>query len=70
MRGGRIHTDRLMGAAHYTVSEEVATLVGDRTGLTAEAEVGRRRKKKIDWRDGKKIIREAMPSSAHSEAMP
>ena len=43
----------------------------DRTGLTAEAEVGRRRKKKIDWGDGGKInIREERTSSAHSESMP
>ena len=31
------------------MSEEAATLVKDRMGLTVEAEVGRRRKKKIDW---------------------
>ena len=69
--GGRTQTDGLMGAVHYSVSEEVSTLVGDRTGLTAEAEVGRRRKKTIDWEDGEEInIHEDRTSSAHSESMP
>ena len=45
---------RLTGAAQGAVSEEAATLVKDRTGLTVETEVGRCRKKKIDWRDGGK----------------
>ena len=53
------------------MSEEEATLVGDRTGIKAEAEVGQRRKKAIDWGDGgKRNIREDMTSSAHSKAMP
>ena len=52
------------------VPEEASTLVGDRTGLTAEDEVGRRRKKKIDWGEGGKInICEDNTLSAHSEAM-
>ena len=71
MRGGRTQTDRLTVAAQNTVSEEAATLVKDRTGIKVEAEVGRRRKKKIDWGDGgKRNIREDRTSSAHNEAMP
>ena len=50
-RGGRTHTDRLAGAAQDAVSEEAAMLVKDRTGLKVEAEVGRCRKKTIDWGD-------------------
>ena len=46
-------------------------LVKDRTGLTAEAEIGRRRKNRIDWGDGGKInTREDSTLSAHSDAMP
>ena len=68
---GRTHTDSLMGAAQDEASEEAATLVKDRTGLTAEAEVGRHRKKTIDWGNGRKRdIRKDRTSSAHSEAMP
>ena len=53
------------------MSEEASIFLGDRTGLTAEAEVGWRRKKKIDWGDGgKRNICEDMTSSTHSEAMP
>ena len=41
-------------------------LVKERTVLTAEAEVGRNRKKTIDWEDGGGIyIRENRTSSAH-----
>ena len=70
-RGVRTQTDRLTGAAQDAASEDAATLVGDRTVLTVEAELGRRRKKKIDWVDeGKRNICEDMTSSAHSEAMP
>ena len=28
-----------MGAAHYAVAEQTVTFLGDRTGITAEAEV-------------------------------
>ena len=46
-----------MGAAQDAMSEEVTTLVGDRTGLTVEAEVGRCRKKKlIGGMGGKEIF--------------
>ena len=47
-RGGRTQTDRLTAAAQDTVLEEATMLVKDKTGLTVEAEVGRRRKKKND----------------------
>ena len=36
---GRTRTYRLTGAAQDTVPEEAVTLVGDSTGLTAEAKV-------------------------------
>ena len=56
--------------AQDAVSEEAATLVGDRTGLTEEVEVGWRIKKTIYWGvEGKVNIRKDMTSSAHSEAM-
>ena len=46
-------------------------MVGDRTGLTEEVEVGWRIKKTIYWGvEGKINIRKDMTSSAHSEAMP
>ena len=48
-RGGGTQTDRLTGAAQDAVLEDAAMLVKDRTGLKVEAEVGRCRKKKIDW---------------------
>ena len=70
-RGGITQTDRLTVAAQYAVSEEAATLVKYRTGLRVEAEVGRCRKKTVDWGDGgKRNIREDRTLSAHSEAMP
>ena len=70
-RGGRTQTARLTGAAQDAVSEEAAMLVKDRTGLKVEAEIGRCRKKKIDWGDGGKMnIREDRTLSSHSEAMP
>ena len=70
-RGGRTQTDRLTGVAQDTVLEEVAILVKDRTGLKVEAEVGRYRKKKMDWGDGGKgNIRKDRTLSAQSEAMP
>ena len=50
-QGGRTHTYRLMGSAQDAVLEEAATLVKDRTLLTAEAKIGRRRKKRIDCGD-------------------
>ena len=53
-RGGRTWTDRIKGETQDALSEEAATLVKDRTGLTVEAEVGRHRKKNIDWGDGGK----------------
>ena len=57
--------------AQDAVSDKAATLVGESTGLTAEAEVGRRRKKLKCKRDGgKRNIREDMTSIAHSEAIP
>ena len=69
-RGGRTQTDRIAGAAQDAVLEEASMLVGDRTGLTAEAELGRRRNKTIDLEDwGKWNICEDMTSSAHSEAI-
>ena len=69
-RGGRTHTYRLMGAAQDAVLEEATTLLKERTVLTVEAEVGRRRKKTIDWVDGEKInICEDRTSSAQSEAI-
>ena len=53
------------------MSEEAATLVKDRTGLTVKVEVGRSRKKTIDRGDGgKRNIFEDRTSSDHSEAMP
>ena len=39
---GRTRRDRTTGAAQGVVSEEAVTLVGDRTGITAEAEVRKR----------------------------
>ena len=52
------------------MSEEADMLVKDRTGLTVKAEIGRRRKKIIDWGDGGEInIREDRTLSAHSEAI-
>ena len=70
-RGGRTQTYRLTGAAQDVVSEESATLVKDRTGLRVEAEVGQRRKKKIELGDrGKRNIRKDSTYSAHSKAMP
>ena len=57
-----------MGAAQGAVPEEAATLVKDRTGIKLEAEVGRCRKKTMDWE--KNNIREDRTLSAHSEAMP
>ena len=69
-QGGRNQTDRLTGEAQDTVSEEAATLVKDRKGLTIEAQVGRSRKKKIDWGDGgKRDIREDRTSISYSEAI-
>ena len=53
-QGGRTQADRLTGVAQDAVLEEAATLVGDRKRLTAEAELGQHRKKKIDWEDGGK----------------
>ena len=44
-QGVRTHTERLTVAAQDALLEEAATLVKDRTGLTVEAEVGRRRKR-------------------------
>ena len=38
---GRTQTDMLTGAVQDTESEEAVKLVGDRMGLTMEAEVGR-----------------------------
>ena len=53
------------------MSEEDAMLVKDRTRLKVEEEVGRCRKKKIDWGDGgKRNIHEDRTLSAHSEARP
>ena len=50
--------------------EEAVTFVGDRIGLTAEADVRRRRNKTIDWGDGvKRNIRDDMTLRNHSEAM-
>ena len=70
-RGGRTQRDRLTGALQDAVSEEAATLVKDRTGLKVEAEVGRCRKKTIDWGyGGKRNIREDRTLSSHSEAKP
>ena len=70
-RGGRTQTERLTGAAQDAVSEDALKLVDYRAGITEEAEVGWRRKKTIDWGDGRKRnIREDRTSSAHSEAMP
>ena len=45
-----------MGATYDAVLEEAATLVKDRTGPTVEAEVGRRRKKKLIRGMGGKYI--------------
>ena len=51
--------------------EEDAMLVKDRTGLKVEEEVGRCRKKTIDWGDGgKRNIREDRTLSDHNEAKP
>ena len=51
--------------------KEAAMLVKDRTGLKVEAEVGRCRKKTIDWGDGgKRNICEDRTLSDHSEAKP
>ena len=47
--------DRLTGAAQDAVSEEAVLLVGNRTGLTAEAEVGRRGKNELIGRMREKI---------------
>ena len=44
--------DRLTGAAHDVVLEEASMSVGDRTGLTAEAEVGWSRNIFFHWGDG------------------
>ena len=53
------------------MSEEAAMLVKERTGLKVEAEVGRCRKKTIDWKDGvKRNICEERKLSAHSEVKP
>ena len=68
-RWGITHTYRLTGAAQDAVSEEAATLVGYRVGPPTEAEVGRRRKKTIDWGMKKNKIHEDMILSAHSAAM-
>ena len=69
-RGGRTQTYRITGAAQDAVLEEAATLAKDRTGLPAEAEKYRRKKKTIDCGDGGKInIREDRTSSSHNEAM-
>ena len=70
-RGGRTQTDRITGAAQDAVLEEAAMSVKDRTGLKVEAEVGRCRKKTIDWKDGvKRNICEDRTLSAHIEAKP
>ena len=70
-RGGRTQTDRLTGAAQDAVTEEAAKLVKDRTRLKVEAEVGRCRKKTMDWGSGgKRGIREKRTLCAHSEAIP
>ena len=53
-RGGRTQTERLTGAAQDAVSEDALKLVDYRAGITEEAEVGWRRKKTIDWGDGRK----------------
>ena len=51
--------------------EDAAKLVGDRTVLTVEAEVGRSRNKTLDWGDGgTRNICEDRTSSDHIEAMP
>ena len=61
-RGGRTQTERLTGEAQDAVSEESATLVKERTGLKVEAELGRYRKKTMDWGDGgKKECRKSPP---------
>ena len=53
------------------MSEEAATLVKYRTGIKVEAEIGRCRKKTMDWGDrGKRNICEDGTVRAHSEAMP
>ena len=71
MRGGRTQTERLIGAAQDVVLEEATTLVKDRTGLTVEVEVGRRRNETIDWGDvGERNIHNDRTSSACSKAMP
>ena len=70
-RGDRTQTDRITGAAQDAVLEEAAMLVKDRTGLKVEAEVGRCRKKTIDWGDGgKHNICEDMTLSSHSKSNP
>ena len=48
----RTRTDKLTGAAQDAVLEEAVTLVGDKTGLTSEAEVGRSRKNELIVRMG------------------
>ena len=50
-RGGRTQTG-LTGEAQDAVSEESDTLVKERTGIKVEAELGRYRKKTMDWVDG------------------
>ena len=70
-RGGRTQTEMLTGAAQDSVSEEAKMLVKDRTALKEEAEVGRCRKKKIDWGDGgRRNICEERTLSSHNEANP
>ena len=70
VQGGRTQIDRLTGAAQDAVSEEATMLVKARTGLKVEAEVGRCRKKIMNWGDGgKRNICEYRTLSAHSEAM-
>ena len=54
--GGRIQTYRIMGVAQKAVSEEATTLMKDKTGLTVDAEVGRRLKKLIRGMGGKEIF--------------
>ena len=53
-QGERTQTGRLTVVAQDAVSEYASTLVGYRTGLAEEAEVGRRINKIIDWGDGGK----------------
>ena len=70
MQGGRTQMYRLTVAAQYVISEDVVMLVGDRTGITVEVELGRSRKNVLIGGMGEIFIHEDMPSSAHSEYIP